>query len=149
MQALLLCAAVQTNLTAGLCQCIVALKICYTERCAITTAAQFKAHCMPCCSVFLCQNKLIAVLCHYNYTYAGFALHTGVHHKPKMQCSKVRGKGHALFLYVAVPKQADTRFVPLQSHLLRLAIHTIVELPNSIALQHCSGQDACLDVLCC
>ena len=39
--------------------------------------------------------------------------------------------------------------MPLQSHLSSLRIHRGVKLPNLNALQHYSGQDACLGVLCC
>ena len=77
------------------------------------TAAGLRSKSMHCCSVSLSKTKLTTVFSHCSHTREGFALLEGCTQKPKMHCSRVQVKIHALLLSAAEQNQADSSLLPL------------------------------------
>ena len=80
------------------------------------TAAQKNKAGMPWCSVLLSKTKLPAALCYCIYTHGVLIFLQGCIPKPKMHCSRVKVKIHALLLSAAEQDQADSSLLPLHLH---------------------------------
>ncbi len=124
-------AALQNRLTAGLCHCkntfgdLLSMQVCSDTTPMQCSTGQGKKH-FPLFSSAL-QNRLTAGLCHCNHTY-GDSLSTQVCSDPTpMDCSTGQGKMYFPPGQCCSARQADSRFVSLQSHLWRRALHTSVQ----------------------
>ena len=82
------------------------------------------------------QNRLTAGLCHCNYTYGDWLFRQVCSGPTAEQCHTAFGKVQLPPARCCGAKQADSRLVPLQLHLWRLALQTGVQWPNSSARTH-------------
>ena len=152
MHALLLCAAVQTSWQPCCATAFIPIKFDYPHRCAITkhqcSAALFRAKCMPCGSVLLCKQADSSVdPIHLHLL--NFAIHTNFAIN-KHQCSAALFRAKCMpCCSVLLCKQAGSSFLPLHLHRPSVAFHTDVCSSTTGAVQHSSGQNACLVALCC
>ena len=127
-------AALQNRLTACLCTGSTPMEICSSYRGAVmqhqSTAALVRAEKLPHCSVLLCK------------TGTQHACATGV--TPMEICCSYRcavaGQKRLPTVHCCFAKQADSMFMPLESHLWRFAVHTGVQSCNTKALQHWQGR---------
>ena len=152
MQALWLCVAVQTSWQQCCATAFAPIKFGSPHRCVFTKhqcgAALFRARCRLCCSVLLCKQAGSSVV-PLHFHLSSLAIHTGVC-SPKHQCIAALFRAKCrLCCCVLLCKQAGSSVVPLHLHLSSLTTHTDVQSPNTSAVQHSSGQNACLVALCC
>ena len=107
---------------------ITPMEFCSSYSCAMThhqcTATLFLAKCYSHYPVLLCKNRLTVGLCHCNYTY-GVLLFIQLCSDPTpVHYNAVSGKMKSLLPSAALQKH---RFVSLQLHLWRFALHTAVQ----------------------
>ena len=152
----LLGAAVQNRLTAGLCDCNYTYgDWLFRQVCSGPTAVQGHTLLLAKCNWPLLsaavQKTLAAGLCHCKYTYGDWLFRQVCSGPTAEQCHTAFGKVQLPPARCCGAKQADSRLVPLQLHLWRLALQTGVQWPNSRAVPHCFWQSAiapCSVLLC-
>ena len=92
--------------------------------------------------------RLSAILCKCIYTCQDLLFTRVCNHQAPMHCSTVQGKMHALLFCVAVQNRLTAVLCHCIHNYQDLLSTQVLQTPNTNALQHCSGQNACLVVLC-
>ena len=152
---LLLSAAVQNRLTAGLCHCkytygdLLSRQVCAVaqQQCSATLLLA-KCSC-PLLSAAV-QSRLTAGLYHCKYIYGYFIL-------IQVCTGRTAVQGHTAFGKVQLPpaqrccaKQADSRLVPLQMHLWRFAFQTgVCSSPTAVQCHTAFGKVQLPPAQCC
>ena len=88
--------------------------------------ALFKAHCIPCCSVMLCNPKLTAGLCQCSNICQDLLFLQVYLHQTPMHCSTVQGTLHALSFCAAVQLKAEPLCLLLLLRLFVVVLHIYV-----------------------
>ena len=152
MQALLLCVAMQTSWQQCCATAFPPIKFGYPHRCVLTKTP---VHCSTLQGKMQALLLCVAVQTSWQQCCAtAFApIKFDYPHRcaiTKHQCSAALFRAKCMpCCSVLLCKQAGSSFVPLHLHLSNLTTHTDVQSPNTSAVQHSSGQNACLVALCC